>query len=140
MNLNREELIKKYGNLTEAAKKMGIPRQTLNSRLKKTGNSGATPDTAQPGAKSFGKNLSDFRATHDKAFIVPKKIKDALRELGKTGWEYESQFAKLAGVSLSDLGDFRDQFGDYIVIVRRDGKRAWAGSPALATQMREMVR
>ena len=86
-----------------------------------------------------GKSLAEFRATHDKAFIIPKKIKEALQQLGSSGWEYEVGFAKLAGISLADLGNFRDQFAEHVVAIRRDGKRAWAGSKDTAAKMRAMV-
>jgi hypothetical protein len=36
-------------------------------------------------------------------------------------------------------GAYRSAFEDYVVTIRRDSKRAWAGSVAFATQMRAMV-
>jgi len=91
-----------------------------------------------PIALKRGKTLSDFRNTYDKATIVPAKVKAALKELGAAGWEYEVAFAKLAGVSLSDLGMFRDEFAGYVVNLR-DSRRAWAGSEKTAKTMREMI-
>lgn len=87
--------------------------------------------------KAAGRSLSEFRSTYDKATIIPAKVKEALKSLG-TGWEYEVQFAKLAGVSLADLGAFRDQFAPHVVSLR-EGRRAWAGTAATAKQMREML-
>lgn len=86
-----------------------------------------------------GKSLHDFRSEFDKSFIVPQRIKAALKEIGASGWEYEKQFAEIAGVSLADMGNFRDEFADYIVDIRRVSKRAWAGSVGTAKAMREML-
>lgn len=91
--------------------------------------------------KTAKKTLDDFRAVHDKAFVVPNKIKAGLEQLGKDGWEYESDFVKLCGVSVVDFGRFREGFSDFYVSVggERSGKRVWAGSKALAEKMRSMV-
>jgi hypothetical protein len=86
-----------------------------------------------------GKSLADFRRTYDKDFIVPQKIKTALAQLGAGGWETELNFARSAGVSMSDIGLFREQFQDHVVLVERGSKRIWAGSKALAAKLREMV-
>jgi len=95
---------------------------------------------ATPPKKTTGKTLEDFRATHDKSFVVPNKIKAGLEKLGPNNWEYELEFSKLAEVGLPDLGTFRDQFEDFwFVLPGRNPKRVWAGSKALATKMREMV-
>ena len=56
-----------------------------------------------------------------------------------SGWEYESAFAKQAGVSLSDMATYREQFFDYVVSLKREGKRVIAGTKALAAQLREMI-
>ena len=87
------------------------------------------------------KSLADFKAAHDKSFIVPNKIKAGLATLGTDGWEYESDFYKSAGVPPQDLAKFRQQFTDNVVIVKNNGKelRVWAGSKALADKMREMI-
>lgn len=91
--------------------------------------------------KASKKTLDDFRAVHDKAFVVPNKIKAGLEALGKYGWEYEAEFIKICGVSVVDIGRFRDEFEDFYVIVggERTGKRVWAGSKVLAEKMRGMV-
>jgi hypothetical protein len=87
----------------------------------------------------IGKTLADFRAAHDKDFIVPAKIRDALKALGD-GWEAEVEFLRLAKVSTTDLAMYRDQFADHWVVVDRSGKRVWAGTKTLADKMRSMVR
>lgn len=134
--MNRDELIEKHGNIAAAAKALGIPRQTLQSRLKKYGDHEVPGQVDHP---SGGKSLSEFRATHDKSFIVPEKIRTGLRKLGADHWEYETTFAKIAGVSITDLGTFRDLFADFVVEIRRDRKRIWAGSAPMATKMRQML-
>jgi hypothetical protein len=109
--------------------------------VKKWLKGGAKVTTIKPAAPltvKKGKTLADFRNTYDKATIVPSKVKAAIKEIGASGWEYESQFAKLAGVSLSDLGMFRDEFAGYVVNLR-DSRRAWAGSEKTAKTMREMI-
>lgn len=95
--------------------------------------------SAGPAAKPIGKSIEEFRAAHDKSFIVPRKIKAAIEKLGN-GWQSELEFAKLAGLSMTDLGAYRAQFEDFVVVVARDGsRRVWAGTKALAAKMREMV-
>lgn len=124
---------------TKAGKKLGLGDKAVKNRVQQAIQRGlvATPaPTASKGAA--GKSLEDFRAAHDKSYIVPGKVRAALKALGD-GWEYEMAFAKLAGVSLGDLSAFRAMFEDHIVVVERT-KRAWAGSKALAAKMREMTR
>lgn len=87
----------------------------------------------------IGKTLADFRAQHDKDYIVPQKVRDALKALGD-GWENEVDFLRLAKVSTTDLAMYRDQFADHWVVVDRNGKRVWAGTKALADKMRSMIR
>jgi hypothetical protein len=90
-------------------------------------------------SKKAGRSLDEFRAAHDKNYIVPQKIKAGLEKLGD-GWEYELEFLKLTGLSTTDLSMFRDQFEDHIVTTSgRNPKRVWTGSKATAKQLREMV-
>lgn len=96
---------------------------------------------AQPStpSKPMGRSLEEFRANHDKSFIVPAKIKAALEKLGN-GWQSELEFAKLAGLSMTDLGAYRAQFDAFVVPISRDGsRRVWAGTKAFASRMREMI-
>lgn len=92
--------------------------------------------------RASGKSLEEFRSAHDKNYIVPKKIKDALTKLNES-WEYEIDFIKLAGVSLTDLATFREQFDEHIVAVKVSGashrKNVWAGTVAFATKLRELA-
>lgn len=92
-----------------------------------------------PPKPTAGKSLQDFRSEHDKSFIVPKRIRDALAKLGD-GWLYEVEFMRLASLSTTDLAAYRVEFDEHVVLVGgRNPKRIWAGTPALAQQMREMV-
>lgn len=89
-----------------------------------------------------GKSLEAFRSAHDKSYIIPRRIETALAKLADS-WEYELDFAKVAGVSIADLALFRDQFEDHVVAVKVTGgshkKNVWAGTPAFAAQLRELA-
>lgn len=86
-----------------------------------------------------GRTVADFRAAHDKSFIVPQKIRDALKKLGD-GWEYELELMKIAGLSTTDLAIFREQFQDHIVLTGgKNPKRVWCGTKELAEKLRAMV-
>jgi hypothetical protein len=94
----------------------------------------------KPVAKQAGRDLNAFRASHDKNFIVPKKIDEALKVLGPDKWEYQADFLKLAEVSVTDLAMFREQFADFLVSVgSKTKKTVWCGSKALATKLRAMA-
>lgn len=132
-----EAEIKKHGgNKTAAGKALGLTRSQVNRALKgakvKTQNGNSSPQIGK-----VGRSLQEFRAAHDKNFIVPGKIREALKSLGD-GWEYEAQFIRLAGISAVDMGNFREQFAEHIVVVDRT-KRVWAGTKATASKLREMV-
>lgn len=91
-------------------------------------------------AKSIGKDLAAFRSSHDKNFIVPKKIEDGLKALGPDKWEYQADFVKLCQISVTDLAMFREQFSDFLVEVSgKTRKSIWCGSKGLATKLRAMV-
>lgn len=90
-------------------------------------------------ARPSGKGIAEFREAHDKSYIIPKRINEALKKLGD-GWEYELQFIKVAGLSLTDCAAYRDQFEEHIVVVGgKNPKRVWCGTKALATKLRQMV-
>jgi len=125
-------LVKKYGTSKAAAEAAGVSRHVIFRALKKGRIS------AECGSAEKRKTLTSFRELYDRSFIVPKRIKAALKMLGN-GWEYEVDFAKLAGVSLSELSTHRDDFPDNVVQIGRDGRRAWAGTKSLAAQMRNMI-
>jgi len=84
------------------------------------------------------KTLQDFRAAFDKDYIVPQKIREALKTLGSS-WETELDFSRLAAVTISDVANYREQFSDYVVHLRKDRRRVWCGDKAMVLKMREMV-
>lgn len=91
---------------------------------------------------SKAKTIADFKAAHDPDVIVPTKIRAALASLVKEGaenWEYELDFAKRAGINNTQLGAYRDQFSDHIVLAANTGrtpKRAWVGDAKVAKKLR----
>ena len=135
------ELVKKHGSATAAAKAIGVNRSTINRRLLREGARRTEPSAAKPTAQKAppqsGKSLSEFRKLYDKDFIVPSRVKTALSGLGDA-WVYEVEFCRLAGVTMADLGNYRDRFADHVVVLK-ESRRAWAGTKALAKKMREMV-
>lgn len=146
--MNQEEArqaVKQYGSQRKACAALHMSRHTMQRILVGEGDIAVRADTASNAAnvvsvvKDKRKTLADFRAIYDKGTIVPAKVKAALKELGRAGWEYEVGFAKLAGVSLSDLGNFRDLFSDYVLPVERGARRIWAGSTELRDEMRKMI-
>ena len=124
-------LVKELGSITAAAEKLGVARSTVKRWMEE----GREVDAAKPA----GKTLDDFRRLHDKSYIIPKKIQDFLKEMPDL-WEYESEICKKAGVAPADLAPYRDQFEPHIVFLRRENKRAWGKTPAIAASMREMQR
>lgn len=93
-------------------------------------------------APAKARSLDEFRSSHDRSYIVPNKIRAALAALGSDGWAYEGEFVKLATISLTELGAYREQFQEFIVTLKgteHGGRRAWAGSKATAEKMRRMV-
>lgn len=95
-----------------------------------------------PAQRQAGRTVAEFRAAHDKSFIVPTKLKAALTAIGD-GWVYEAELVKLAQISLTELGMYRGQFEEHIVTLKgseHGGKRAWAGTKATAQKLRDMVR
>lgn len=88
--------------------------------------------------QSTGKSLSEFRERYDKDYIMPTRIRAALKELGES-WESEMEFSRRADVSLSNLNIYRQEFEGHVVVVDRKNKRVWCGTVELANQCREMV-
>jgi hypothetical protein len=129
-----QALVGKHGNKAAAARAIGISKQSFGRLLIRLQKESARA----PAAPGKGRPLAEFRAEYDKDYIIPARIKAALAALGD-GWDYEVNFAKLAGVSLSDLALFREKFPDHVVQIKRDGKRAWAGTGKTAQQMRDML-
>lgn len=87
-----------------------------------------------------GKSLDQFKAAHDKSFIIEKRLKDALAELGE-GWLYESELMRSARIGPGEITRLREKFAKFTLIVGRRGKQkhVWAGTPALAKKLRSMA-
>lgn len=126
-----QDLLRKHGTKTKAADAVGVGRGVITRALAQGS------DGEKPAAKK-GRSLAEFRALYDKDYIVPRKVKAALKELSD-GWEYEVQFAKDAGVSLADLSAYREQFADHVVQIGRESRRVWAGTVGLARELRESI-
>jgi hypothetical protein len=95
-------------------------------------------------AAKVKKDLSAFRAAHDRSVIVPQKINAALADLaakeGPEGWEYEGEFMKRANISQTDIGAFRDQFEKHIVETKgQRAKRVWFANPIHAAAARKAI-
>jgi hypothetical protein len=96
------------------------------------------PD-APPAKKPGGKSLAEFRAAHDKSFIVPKKIREVLAKLGD-GWLYEAELMREAQISTTELASYRHQFEVHVVEVGgRNAKRVWFGTEKAAAEARALV-
>lgn len=94
--------------------------------------------STKPPKTAGGKDLESFRAAHDKAYILPRRIQAALAALGDS-WEYEVEFLKRSGVATSDIGAYREQFQDHWMEVRsgnRNVKRVWCGTVKFAEKLR----
>lgn len=144
MKLTQDEAlqaIQTHGSISAAARALHISRETVRRRAKGEGCSASPEGHERAAPTSIGRTLNDFRATHDKAYIVPTKITEALAKLGDS-WLYEAEFIKACGLTPPDVSAFRDQFADYIVEVRQDGRRrtVWAGTKKFAEQLRGMAR
>lgn len=136
------KLVKKHGGITQAAKAAGVAYKYMwrryNNKMSDGGGAPKKPVTTLAGIDARGaRSLSEFKATYDKSYIVPRAIKAGLKSLGG-GWEYEVAFAKMINVSLQDLGAYRDEFVQHVVALR-EGRRAWAGKASVADEMRKML-
>ena len=93
-------------------------------------------------AKPVGKDLEAFRASHDKSYIVPRRIREALVALGDS-WEYEGEFMKRCNLSSTDFAAYRDQFREFYVETAggggNRGKRVWAGSKVFAGKLKDTM-
>ena len=128
------KLVEKHGSIRAAARAAGIPGSTFRRRLKA---GGVLPVKAAKPPSRPGRSVDEFRTLYDKDFIVPRKVRDGLKALG-SGWAYEVEFAKLAGVTLADLAAYRDAFADHVLQLK-ESRRAWAGTKVVAARLREML-
>lgn len=89
------------------------------------------------------KTLADFRAIHDPNVTIPNKIRAALAAMRKVGpeqWEYETEFMKLAGISTTQLAQFREQFSAHVIETQhhagRSPRKVWFADPNAAKKAR----
>jgi hypothetical protein len=141
-----QAFVKKCGSIRKAAVAAGVSRRTMgrivHGELKKPckltrhlSPSASAPSYA--GASAAVRSVADFRNVYDLNTIVPKKIAAGFKLLG-AGWMYESEFAKAAGLTLKDLGNFRENYMDHF-LVTRDGHKVWAGRVSVANELRQMI-
>jgi len=136
--MTREEaraILATHGTVKAAARAAHMRQSAFGALLKGDGRAAKHADG--PKEKKAGRSLQEFRSLYDKDYIIPTKIKAALREIAGS-WEYEVNFAKIAGLSLADLGSYRDQFADYVVTLR-ESRRVWAGTAAMAKTLKGML-
>jgi hypothetical protein len=133
--------VAQYGSQTKAAAALHMSRKTIARALGRAqagpAKSWKVEATGGHANERKGRSVAEFRSVYDKSYIVPRKVRAALKALAG-GWEYEVAFAKLAGVSLVDLGNVRDEFADHIITLR-ESRRVWAGTVATAKQLRSML-
>jgi hypothetical protein len=94
------------------------------------------------------KTLADLRAAHDKAVMIPNRIREALEILAKSGddWVYEVDFLALTkpGISTIDASKFRNGFEDWWADMpatngKSSVKRVWFASKKLCAQWKETI-
>ncbi len=130
----RQELIEKYGSITEAAKALSVPRSTLSDQVDKE-------DKGKKQAQGHGvkgRTIKEFRQLYDKDTIIPQKIKAGLESLG-SGWLYEAEFMRHCGVRVVDFKAYQEQFAEYMVAVENDRRVVWTGSKTVAEELRRLA-
>lgn len=99
----------------------------------------APKPASNPSAKPRGRGLEAFRENHDRAFIVPKRIRDGLESLGDS-WEYEAEFIRRCNVASHEFANYRDLFKDFCIETPSTngarGKRVYAGTRTFAAKLR----
>jgi hypothetical protein len=89
-------------------------------------------------SNTVGRSDSEFMQLHDEEYIIPEKIKEGLKTLGK-GWLYNQDFATLCGISTGALSAYRSQFKDHFVKLK-DDKLAWFGNKERAEFWRQKLK
>jgi len=131
--------VRQHGNTSAAAAALGISSQKLRRAMGLLTDTPRAERHAKPAAPAqSGKTLADFRAMHDKDYIVPTAIRTALRTMPGV-WMYEIDFTRHAQLTQHDVANYRDQFTAHVVVAGRDGRKMWAKTKAVAEQMRRML-
>lgn len=116
------------------AAKLGVSRSTVTRALTQDAESNKSGNVGKPAP---ARSVIDFRKLYDKDIIVPQKIRAAFKIM--PDWLYETEFVREAGLTLADLAAYRDMFVDHIVTLKRDSRRVWARTPAIAEQLKEYL-
>lgn len=92
-------------------------------------------------AKQTPKTLADFKSAYDPNVKIPTRIREGLVSLAKEGpeaWEFEVDFIKRCGLSVTQFAAFREPFSDHIVETRPERtsnvKRVWFGDKKVAAK------
>ena len=136
------QAVEQHGSIRAAAAALGIAESTFRDRL--NGRTAAPrrdrPALAAPTLQGTPvvRSVADLRRQYDAAVVIPAKIDAALKQLGSTGAAYETDFARLAGMSLADLTRYRDAYAAHVAELRdrRGTRRVWFGSTAAADEAR----
>jgi hypothetical protein len=123
-----QKLVKEHGSLTKAAKAAGMSRPCFTRWVRKE---------ADAPKKVEERSLSAFAQKYDKDTIVPMRVKEGLKTM--PDWLYEMEFSRHSGVTLADLGLYRDMFNEHIVEIKRESRRVWAKTPVIAGKLKEMI-
>jgi hypothetical protein len=135
--MTREEAkkaVEKFGSVTGAARGLKVARNSLRWALR---DKDERPSSV---AKvPIVRTVSEFRKTYDKDTIVPSRIRNGLKKLGRGGWAYEVDFVRLAEINTNDLRVYRDAFAQDHVVEIKDGRRVWTGSKSTTEELRAML-
>jgi len=90
--------------------------------------------------KRIGLSLDELNAKFNPNVIIPAKITQGLKTLGEGALPNE-EFRKLVGVSTLQLSTFADQFEEYQVTIKDQGRprTLWCGTAAFAKRVREEI-
>lgn len=85
-------------------------------------------------------SLADLDAKFNPNVIIPAKIKAALTKLGDNAM-LSFDFTKLAEISLLQLSQFSEEFEDFQLHIKENGKSRtlWCGTKAFAQKAKERL-
>lgn len=100
--------------------------------------------SAAPAKKKPGKTLDELRSAHDKAVIIPDRIRTAIAAIaagGAENWLYDEDMRKLANISPPDMRDYREEFKDFWAVMpstngKKTARLVWFGSKKTAAAWR----
>jgi len=147
------EAVKKFGSSKRAAREIGVAETTFRRVLGDPSRTGGVTQWQEANKKNGNNHakqkkrasvnrlsIEDIQASHDQDYMIPRAIEVGIDNIGEDAALYEHDFAKLAGVSITELSRYRDQFADYWAETKRGGKRRiWAGSSKMADEIRRRI-